>query len=318
MAAQMCPQCGTPRVGSFRFCRKCGFDFDGSELTTPKPPASVAPATAPPSPQPSKPASHFGLSGSSVGARKPTAFDRWWSARSRRTRWIVVAVVALLVLGIIGNVTSPTKTPAASQAAVVLHSTEIPQAAAAAPSPAVALAATPVTMAPTAAASGVATPIVTPMPVTGFGATTSAWNAAHVPDPNFPGQMYEPDPSIGGSDRYFAMATDGGRITGYTMHIAPMDLDLAEAQALSELPADTRVLWTARLNTCVAMELESATLATVLTHLGDKRGEVFTTLDTVDFSSAAPPTFVASRIDRVILAVGSFASAAQSPGCPLT
>jgi hypothetical protein len=28
MAAQPCPKCGETRVGSFRFCRMCGFDFD--------------------------------------------------------------------------------------------------------------------------------------------------------------------------------------------------------------------------------------------------------------------------------------------------
>ena len=317
MAEQGCPQCGTPRVGSFRFCRNCRFDFEGGELAAPEPPASVALATPVPGAQRPQPASPSGSSGPSAGARKPTAFERWWSARSRRARWIIGAVVALLVLGIIGSVTGPTKPPAASQAAAVLHSTENPQAAAAAPSPAAATATPPVTISP-AASPGVTTPLATSMPVTGFGATTAAWNAAHVPDTNFPGQMYEPDPSIGGSDRYFAMERDGGRVTGYTMHIAPMDLALAEAQALSEVPADTRVLWTARMNTCAAMELESPTLATVLARLGDKHGEVFVTLDTVDFSSAAPPTFVASQIDRVVLAVGSFASASQSPGCPLS
>lgn len=30
MASDLCPTCGTPRVGSFRFCRSCGLDFDAT------------------------------------------------------------------------------------------------------------------------------------------------------------------------------------------------------------------------------------------------------------------------------------------------
>jgi hypothetical protein len=50
-----CPRCGTPRVGSFRFCRSCGLDFDAvaepasvttAPITEPVTPAVVA---APPS-----------------------------------------------------------------------------------------------------------------------------------------------------------------------------------------------------------------------------------------------------------------------------
>ena len=28
MSSTFCPKCGTRRVGAFRFCRSCGFDFD--------------------------------------------------------------------------------------------------------------------------------------------------------------------------------------------------------------------------------------------------------------------------------------------------
>ena len=38
MASEFCPQCGTARSGDFRFCGRCGFDFD-----TPMQPASTRP-----------------------------------------------------------------------------------------------------------------------------------------------------------------------------------------------------------------------------------------------------------------------------------
>lgn len=34
MASGLCPTCGTPRVGSFRFCRSCGLDFDATVEAT--------------------------------------------------------------------------------------------------------------------------------------------------------------------------------------------------------------------------------------------------------------------------------------------
>lgn len=43
-AAIYCPQCGAQRIGSFRFCRQCGLDFDSKDV--------AAPVTFRPSPQP--------------------------------------------------------------------------------------------------------------------------------------------------------------------------------------------------------------------------------------------------------------------------
>jgi micrococcal nuclease len=36
-----CPRCGSARVGAFRFCRSCGFDFDAQATQPSSPPASV-------------------------------------------------------------------------------------------------------------------------------------------------------------------------------------------------------------------------------------------------------------------------------------
>ena len=51
MSSSFCPRCGTPRVGGFRFCRSCPFDFDdidratgaGASLQTPVPQPSPPP-----------------------------------------------------------------------------------------------------------------------------------------------------------------------------------------------------------------------------------------------------------------------------------
>ncbi len=45
MASEFCSKCGTPRAGAFRYCRSCGFDFDGTTATQPavRPPAIPEP-----------------------------------------------------------------------------------------------------------------------------------------------------------------------------------------------------------------------------------------------------------------------------------
>jgi hypothetical protein len=45
---ELCPKCGTPRVGSFRFCRSCGLDFDATDdPTSATATVSSSPAEAP-------------------------------------------------------------------------------------------------------------------------------------------------------------------------------------------------------------------------------------------------------------------------------
>jgi len=62
MASAFCPRCGTPRAGSFRFCRSCGLDFDdvpSSAGPTDKgvPPGATTPTVPPMS---DNPAARFG------------------------------------------------------------------------------------------------------------------------------------------------------------------------------------------------------------------------------------------------------------------
>jgi hypothetical protein len=48
MPGEFCPRCGTPRVGAFRFCRSCQFDFETLPLTAP-PSVASGPTASPPS-----------------------------------------------------------------------------------------------------------------------------------------------------------------------------------------------------------------------------------------------------------------------------
>lgn len=51
MDSGYCPQCGTERTGSLRFCRKCRFDFDSTTDTpTVRGETPSTPASAPPRP----------------------------------------------------------------------------------------------------------------------------------------------------------------------------------------------------------------------------------------------------------------------------
>lgn len=47
MSSEFCPTCGTGRAGAFRFCPKCGFDFDAPPLAAPGPVAPVPPTASP-------------------------------------------------------------------------------------------------------------------------------------------------------------------------------------------------------------------------------------------------------------------------------
>jgi len=43
MPSDFCPQCATPRTGSFRYCRSCKFDYDGGGIgTIPSTPTTAA------------------------------------------------------------------------------------------------------------------------------------------------------------------------------------------------------------------------------------------------------------------------------------
>ena len=86
MVEQFCPNCGAPRIAEFRFCRRCGLDFD--ELTSAAEPLGDAPtivhAVEPLPDTPNPP----------PAARRPYG------------RYAVIGVVVLLGLGAIGSLSN--------------------------------------------------------------------------------------------------------------------------------------------------------------------------------------------------------------------
>ena len=113
--SQFCPQCGTARLGAFRFCRNCRFDFDTeseiaaasitrrSEVADPTTPVDQSPTAAWALPSSehvpaelTQPAVAAVLSTEGVPVSSP-------SSRFTRRKVIVGVVVALVLIGGIGS-----------------------------------------------------------------------------------------------------------------------------------------------------------------------------------------------------------------------
>jgi len=104
MGASFCPACGTPRVGAFRFCRSCQFDFDAlTGLAGPVPASS---------------------SGKTPGPTVPPPLPPEAAATARSPSLAVFAIAILMVLGTAGaafvvgeglSSRSPQRAPAAAE-----------------------------------------------------------------------------------------------------------------------------------------------------------------------------------------------------------
>ena len=93
--SEFCPRCAEPRVGAFRYCRRCGFDFDAPPTSLQEQEERGEGA------QPEPP---------SVAAATPAPVDGWQPPAKRRGRWpryVVIGVAALVGLSALGNVLSP-------------------------------------------------------------------------------------------------------------------------------------------------------------------------------------------------------------------
>lgn len=130
--------------------------------------------------------------------------------------------------------------------------------------------------------------------LTGYGATTAQWDAAHTAVPGFaPDAVYDADPSlpqVNGHEgtRYYAVLHESGRVLQYDMAFANLPISRVVSQIMSsEFPSDAHKLWFAVKDSCAQMVVQSATLAKALgtTEIGDAAGTVL-----VEFSSGAADT----------------------------
>jgi hypothetical protein len=176
----------------------------------------------------------------------------------------------------------------------------------------------PMTLAP----PSVAVTMPPPVAITGFGATTSDWNANHVADNTFTaGSVYNPDPSlptINGHTgaRYVTVNGSNGRITNYSMNLHAEPIAAAKAEALHEVPTDAIVLWAQTKDTCYQEVVTSATLAKAIgpTPFGDTNGGVF-----FEFSKVAPDgtsSYSAGSVNEVIVGYGSLGGPTAASATP--
>jgi len=105
--------------------------------------------------------------------------------------------------------------------------------------------------------------------LTGFGATTPAWNAHHEPDQRFdPGAAYDPDPAVGRgkepdtNSRYYGVVHQRGRVVFYYMRFpaGTTEQEAKESVLASEFPKDAEVSLE-RLNSCAQMVVTSPHVA---------------------------------------------------------
>ena len=100
------------------------------------------------------------------------------------------------------------------------------------------------------------------------------------------------------------MTVTGGRVTSYTLNVAPSSLRSAEARARQELPTDARALWTHTFSgTCAQEQFESATLAAAL---GD--GQVNVEFDNAISGDVTPVT-------EELFGTYDAPTVAQAPAC---
>jgi hypothetical protein len=315
MATEFCPQCGKSRIGSFRYCRNCGFDFEAT--STPSPSGSEG-----------EPAHDRlrGMSGLSdeeerlvIAGRKIDAIKAY---RSRTHASLVEAKAAIDACALVLLSREPAAQPSLAGASPRGGRGEDRRVATQrvgvgrrfASSKALVVAAVVVValvgliMLNGSRNHGPGGQVV------GFGAADADWDAHHIVDPaGAPGALYNPDSAIG-MPRYQAVGHDLGHVDGYVMRFPGMSLEKARAEAMAELPADATILWTNEQATCAQMEVRSATLGTVLAPLGDQAGEVHIYLDTVD-DATGDASLDPSNINEAVFGLGSWPTAEVAPRC---
>lgn len=153
--------------------------------------------------------------------------------------------------------------------------------------------------------------------VSGFGATTAAWNAAHTADPHYAtGAAYNPDPALPASvgDDYAAVQHEEGRVLGYFYNFKNKPIAAARADVLrTQFPRDAKVAWFVTKRTCAQMMVTSATLGYALGSktIGDPHGAAL-----VEFSSGkADNSYSPGAVNQALFSLTELLPASKAPGC---
>jgi hypothetical protein len=175
LSAEFCPQCGVERVGAFRFCRGCKFDFDSVPDMAAVPRHDPAPtlATSVVDPVASPPVQTVAVPAPTIDPG-PAIGKR---GRFTRRNIAVGVVGTLVVMGAIGSITRPASSGSPSQPPAALVGAA-KATARTTPSPTATLTGTPVpteAATPTLAPTPEPTPEPTAAPVSYAKLTSRAW-----------------------------------------------------------------------------------------------------------------------------------------------
>lgn len=134
----------------------------------------------------------------------------------------------------------------------------------------------------------------TSIPLSGYGATLTEWNAAHSEDSSFTANTsYDPTGGLGNgyNDKYTSLIWVNGRALGYQIGF-PDGTSIASAlnTVLQEFPSSTSIIWQQENTSdpdsvCYQMEVHNGTLGQALETDGDVFIE-FQTIETSDTSTA--------------------------------
>jgi hypothetical protein len=157
-------------------------------------------------------------------------------------------------------------------------------------------------------------------PLTGFGATTAAWNGAHTAVSGFtPGAVYDDDPAlpkVNGNEgaHYAAVLHENGHVFNYDYRFTNRPIAAAKATVLrTEFPSDAKVAWFVVKRTCAFMLVKSKKVGKALGSkaIGDAPGTAL-----VEFSSGLIDySYNPHAVNDALLQVYSLVPKRQAPGC---